>query len=64
MDRDRDRFFRAVDRGVMENHSKPTGLPLMLVALKEYHTPFRNLSRNPLSVEHGRRRGSRSDRPG
>jgi hypothetical protein len=47
VDRDRDRFFRAVDRGVMENHSKPTGLPLMLVALKEYHTPFRNLSRNP-----------------
>jgi hypothetical protein len=47
VDRDRDRFFRAVDRGVMENHSKPTGLPLMLVAMKEYHTPFRNLSRNP-----------------
>lgn len=47
VDRDRDRFFRAVDRGVMENHSKPAGLPLMLVALKEYHTPFRNLSRNP-----------------
>ncbi|MFC4313572.1 hypothetical protein ACFPN2_31150 [Steroidobacter flavus] len=47
VDGDRDRFFRAVDRGVMEHHSKPTGLPLMLVALKEYHTPFRNLSRNP-----------------
>jgi hypothetical protein len=47
VDRDRDRFFRAVDRGVMENHSKPSGLPLMLVAMKEYHTPFRNLSRNP-----------------
>jgi hypothetical protein len=31
----------------MEHHSKPTGLPLMLVALKEHHTPFRNLSRNP-----------------
>lgn len=46
VDRDRDRFFRAVDRGVMENHSKPTGLPLLLVALKEYHTPFRNVSRN------------------
>ncbi|HEY5759057.1 MAG TPA: hypothetical protein VIU34_24695, partial [Steroidobacter sp.] len=47
VDRDRDRFFRAVDRGVMEHHSKPSGLPLMLVAMKEYHTPFRNLSRNP-----------------
>lgn len=47
VDRDRDRFFRAVDRGVMENHSKPSGLPLMLAAMKEYHTPFRNLSRNP-----------------
>lgn len=47
LDRDRDRFFRAVDRGVTENHSKPTGLPLMLVALTEYHTPFRTVSRNP-----------------
>jgi hypothetical protein len=46
VDVDRDRFFRAVDRGVSENHSKPSGLPLMLAALKEYHTPFRNLSRN------------------
>lgn len=47
VDADRDRFFRAVDRGVTENHSKPSGLPLLLAALKEYHTPFRNLSRNP-----------------
>ena len=47
VDGDRDRFFRAVDRGVTEHHSKPSRLPLMLVALKEYHTPFRTLSRNP-----------------
>ncbi|HEY0938627.1 MAG TPA: hypothetical protein VGE08_00900 [Steroidobacter sp.] len=53
VDRDRDRFFRAVDRGVTENHSKPTGLPLMLVALTEYHTPFRNVSRNPCLLSVG-----------
>ncbi|HWK52351.1 MAG TPA: hypothetical protein VNR40_20795 [Steroidobacter sp.] len=53
VDRDRDRFFRAVDRGVMEHHSKPTELPLMLAALKEYHTPFRNLSRNPYLLSMG-----------
>lgn len=53
VDRDRDRFFRAVDRGVMEHHSRPTELPLMLAALKEYHTPFRNLSRNPYLLSMG-----------
>jgi hypothetical protein len=41
------RFFRAVDRAILEHHSKPTGLPLLLAALAEYHTPFRNLSHNP-----------------
>jgi hypothetical protein len=53
VDLDRERFFRAVDRGVLENHSKPSGLPLMLAALKEYHTPFRNVSRNPYLLNVG-----------
>ena len=45
---DTERFFRAVDRAVLEHHSKPSNLPLLLAALPEYHTPFRRVSRNPL----------------
>ncbi len=30
---DNERFFRAIDRAILEYHSRPTGLPLMLAAL-------------------------------
>ncbi len=53
VDIDRDRFFRAVDRGVLEHHSRSSGLPLMLAALAEYHAPFRALSHNPNLVSGG-----------
>jgi hypothetical protein len=41
------RFFRSIDQGVLEYHSRPSGLPLMLAALPEYHEPFRKISHNP-----------------
>lgn len=44
---DTGRFFRIVDRGVLEHHSRPTGLPLLLVALPEHHHLFREASQNP-----------------
>jgi len=44
---DTERFFRAVDRAVLEHHSKPSGLPLILAALPEYHSLFRQVSHNP-----------------
>lgn len=43
-----ERFFRAVDRAVLERHSRPTGMPLLLAALPEHHRLFRTVSRNPL----------------
>jgi hypothetical protein len=46
-DADRERFFRAVDRAILELHSRPSGLPLMLAALPEYHAHFRAVSHNP-----------------
>jgi hypothetical protein len=52
---DTERFFRAVDRAILEHHSRPSGLPLMLAALPEYHAPFRALTRNPLLMEQGMR---------
>lgn len=44
---DTEQFFRAVDRGVLEYHSRPTGLPLLLAALPEHHHLFREVSQNP-----------------
>ncbi len=53
VDNDRDRFFRAIDRAVLEHHSRPSGLPLMLAALTEYHAPFRKVSHNPFLMAEG-----------
>ncbi len=53
IDKDTERFFRFVDRTVLDHFSRPTGLPLVLVALPEHHTLFRNLSHNPLLLEEG-----------
>lgn len=47
LDVDIERYFRAVDRAITDRHSKPSGLPLVLAALSEYHGVFRDLSKNP-----------------
>lgn len=44
---DTEHFFRAVDRSVLEHHSRPSGLPLLLATLPEHHHLFREVSRNP-----------------
>jgi Bacterial archaeo-eukaryotic release factor family 3 len=48
-----ERFFRAVDRGVLEHHSRPSGLPLVLVSADENHELFRRVSHNPLLAAEG-----------
>jgi hypothetical protein len=48
---DEERFFRVVDRAILEQHSRATGLPVILASLAQYHTPFRRLSHNPMLVE-------------
>jgi len=53
IDSDAERFFRAVDRAVLEHHSRPSGLPLMLAALPEHHHLFRKVSQNPLLMADG-----------
>ncbi|MDZ4183414.1 MAG: hypothetical protein U1D97_00375, partial [Desulfuromonadales bacterium] len=47
VDIDTERFFRAVDRGLLEHHSQPSGLPLILAALPEHHHLFHDVSHNP-----------------
>ncbi|OGA98058.1 MAG: hypothetical protein A3E25_10915 [Burkholderiales bacterium RIFCSPHIGHO2_12_FULL_69_20] len=53
IDGDAERFFRAVDRAVLEHHSRPSGLPLMLAALPEHHHLFREVSHNPFLMADG-----------
>lgn len=50
VDLDTERFFRAVDRAVLEHHSRPSGLPLILAALPEHHSLFRQVSQNSFLV--------------
>jgi hypothetical protein len=52
-DIDADRFFRAVDRAVLEYHSRPSGLPLILAALPEHHHLFHRVSHNPFLMAEG-----------
>lgn len=51
VDIDAERFFRVVDRGILEHHSRPSGLPLILAALPEHHHMFHDVSHNPFLIE-------------
>lgn len=53
IDKDTEKYFRYVDRFVLDNYSKPSKMPLILVALKEYHAPFKKISDNPYLIESG-----------
>ena len=51
VDKDTERFFRQVDRIVMEIASRPSGLPLVVASLPEQAALFHRISRNPRLVE-------------
>lgn len=53
VDIDSERYFRAVAESVAEHYSKPTGIPLLLAALPEYHHLFHQVNKNPLLLEDG-----------
>jgi hypothetical protein len=53
VDSDQKRFFRAIDRAVLEHHSRPSDLPLLLAALPEHHGEFRQISQNPFLMAEG-----------
>jgi hypothetical protein len=50
---DTERFFRAVDRAILERFSRPSGLPLILAALPEHHATFRRITRNRALIDEG-----------
>src|SRR5680860_1427166 len=53
VDIDAERFFRAVDRGILEHHSRPSALPLILATLPEHRQLFHQVSHNPLLMDEG-----------
>lgn len=53
LDNETDRFFRAIDRAILKHYSRPLGLPLILAALPENQSLFRQISRNPFIVADG-----------
>lgn len=53
IDKDMEKYFRYVDRFVLENYSKVSNLPLILVSLAEHHAVFKRISRNPYLMEEG-----------
>jgi hypothetical protein len=50
VENDATRFFRAVDRAILERYSRPSRLPLLLAALPENQSLFRRISHNPFLV--------------
>lgn len=50
---DNERFFRAIDRAILEHHSRPSALPLILAALPEHHDLFHKVSQNPFLISEG-----------
>lgn len=50
-DIDAERFFRTIDRAILEHHSQPSGLPLILAALPEHHHMFHEISTNPFLIK-------------
>jgi len=53
VEKDAERFFRAIDRAILEHHSRPSGLPLLLAALPEHHALFHQVSHNPFLMAEG-----------
>ncbi len=53
MEKDDERFFRIVDRDILEHHSKGSGLPLILATLPEHRDAFHRASHNPNLLMHG-----------
>jgi hypothetical protein len=52
-EKDAERFFRVVADSIYEHYSKPTRWPLILAALPEHHSLFREVNKNPLLLSSG-----------
>lgn len=53
VEKDTSRYFRAVDRALLEHHSQPARLPLIVASLPQHRALFQTISRNPFLVHDG-----------
>jgi hypothetical protein len=53
VDGDTERFFRDIDRSILDHYSKPSGFPLILASLPEHKYVFHQVSHNPFLMEAG-----------
>jgi len=53
IDKDTEKYYRYVDRFILENYSMKSKLPLILVSLMENHSKFKQISHNPYLLEEG-----------
>lgn len=51
--KDTEKYYRYIDRFILENYSKKSKLPLILVSLKENQSLFKQISHNPYLHEEG-----------
>jgi hypothetical protein len=51
VDLDMERFFRVVDRGILERYSRRMGLPLLLAGLPQNVSGFRAVTHNPYVLD-------------
>lgn len=53
IDIDTEKYFRAVDKAVLQYHSRTSSLPLILSCLPEHQHLFHQISNNPFLLENG-----------
>ncbi len=53
VDGDSERYFREIDRSILDHYSKPSGFPLILASLPEHKFMFHQVSHNPFLLEAG-----------
>lgn len=51
-----DRYFRYVDKFILDNYSNPMKIPLILAGLDEHHGVFRNITSNHYLLDEGIKR--------
>lgn len=52
-EKDAEKYFRVVADAIHEHYSKPSGWPLILMALPEHHNLFQKVNKNPLLLSNG-----------
>lgn len=53
VERETEKFFRELDRVLLEHYSRPTALPLILAGLREHRAEFLRVSKNPFVLADG-----------